>query len=222
MQIQMALLFFYSAVSKLGGDDWWFGDAVWYVFTTDEHYSPFLLDVLASQYWLVNVATYATILIEIAYPFMIWQRHTRPYLLAGAIFLHAQFALLMGLFYFSFVMMMGHLSFVRPEWLTRLGMAWKRKIGDMEMIYDGRCGFCFRSMAWFLAFDGATRNWKRRSIWSCLTDGRCQASKPIVMSCCACRGYGGRFRSSTCRSSAVGSDIPSTTGSPRTEAGSRH
>ena len=39
-------------------------------------------------------------------------------------------------------MMMGHMSFLRPEWLTRLGAWWKRKIGDMEMIYDGRCGFC--------------------------------------------------------------------------------
>ena len=26
-------------------------------------------------------------------------------------------------------------------------------MGDMEMIYDGRCGFCVRSMIWFLAFD---------------------------------------------------------------------
>ena len=51
------------------------------------------------------------------------------------------YAVLMGLFYFSFVMVMGHMSFVRPEWLARLGEAWKRKIGDMEMIYDGRCGF---------------------------------------------------------------------------------
>jgi predicted DCC family thiol-disulfide oxidoreductase YuxK len=24
----------------------------------------------------------------------------------------------------------------------------------MEMIYDGRCGFCVRSMVWFLGFDG--------------------------------------------------------------------
>jgi predicted DCC family thiol-disulfide oxidoreductase YuxK len=24
----------------------------------------------------------------------------------------------------------------------------------MEMIYDGKCGFCKRSMAWLLAFDG--------------------------------------------------------------------
>ena len=154
MQIQMATLFFYSAISKLSGDDWWYGDAVWYVFTTDEHYSPLLLHIFASQYWLVNLATYGTILIELAYTFLIWQRATRPYLLALAVFLHSQFALLMGLFYFSFVMMMGHMSFLRPEWLTNLGLAWKKKIGGMEMIYDGRCGFCVRSMVWFLAFDG--------------------------------------------------------------------
>jgi predicted DCC family thiol-disulfide oxidoreductase YuxK len=154
MQIQMAVLFFYSAIGKLRGDDWWNGDAIWIVFTTGDHYNRFMLDLLASHYWLVNAATYGTILIEIAFPFLIWQRRTRPYLLALAIALHVQFAMLMGLFYFSFVMVMGHMSFVRQEWLARLGEAWKRRIGDMEMIYDGRCGFCVRSMAWFLAFDG--------------------------------------------------------------------
>jgi predicted DCC family thiol-disulfide oxidoreductase YuxK len=154
MQIQMAVLFFHSAAAKLRGEDWWNGDAVWIVFTYNEYYSRFILDLLASHYWISNVGSYVTILIEIAFPFLIWQRRTRPYLLAGALFLHFQFAFLMGLIYFSFVMMMGHMSFVRPEWLTRLGEAWKRKTGAMEMIYDGRCGFCVRSMAWFLAFDG--------------------------------------------------------------------
>jgi len=164
MQIQMAVAFFYSAISKLGANIWWSGDAVWTVFTIDEYYNKIILDALASHYWLVNLATYGTILIEIAFSFLIWQRSTRPYLLAAAIFLHLQFALLMGLFYFSFVMIMGHMSFVRPEWLTRLGVAWKRTIGEMEMIYDGRCGFCVRSMVGFLAFDGLgqvkTRNFR--------------------------------------------------------------
>jgi predicted DCC family thiol-disulfide oxidoreductase YuxK len=154
MQIQMAAVFFYSAVGKLRGDDWWDGDAIWVVFTTGDHYNRLVLDLLASHYWLVNVGTYGTILIEIAFPFLIWQRRTRPYFLVLALLLHLQFAVLMGLFYFSFAMAMGHMSFVRPEWLARLGAAWKRRIGDMEMIYDGRCGFCVRSMAWFLAFDG--------------------------------------------------------------------
>jgi len=75
-------------------------------------------------------------------------------MLAAAIFLHLQFAIFLALIYFSFVMIMGHMSFVRPEWLRRLGAWWKRKMGDMEMIYDGRCGFCVRSLAWLLAFDG--------------------------------------------------------------------
>ncbi len=154
MQIQMAALFFYSGLSKLMAEDWRSGDAVWLVFTSDEYYHKIVLDVLASHYWMVYAATYGTILIEMAYPFLIWQRRTRPYALAAAIFLHLQFAFLMGLFYFSFVMIMGHLSFVRPEWLTRLGVGWKRAMGDMEMIYDGTCGFCVRSMAWFLSFDG--------------------------------------------------------------------
>src|SRR5262245_17333516 len=154
MQIQMAVLFFYSGIEKIRGDDWWDGNAIWVVFANNETYNGFLLDVFARHYWLVNVATYLTLLIELAYPFLIWQRATRPCLLAAAVFLHLQFATFMGLTYFSFVMIMGHVSFVRPEWLFELGQWWKRKIGAMEMIYDGRCGFCVRSMASFLSFDG--------------------------------------------------------------------
>ena len=75
-------------------------------------------------------------------------------MLAAGIFLHLMFGTTLALTYFSFVMIMGHMSFVRPEWLARLGEAWKRKMGKMEMIYDGKCGFCVRSMAWLLAFDG--------------------------------------------------------------------
>jgi predicted DCC family thiol-disulfide oxidoreductase YuxK len=154
MQIQMAVLFVYSALEKIRGDRWWNGDAIWSVFIHIDYYSRFVLDLFASHYWLVNVATYLTILIEIAFPFLIWQQRTRPYLLAAAIFLHLQFATLMGMPYFSFVMVMGHMSFVRPEWLTRLGEWWEQRIGGMEMIYDGRCGFCVRSMVCLLSFDG--------------------------------------------------------------------
>jgi predicted DCC family thiol-disulfide oxidoreductase YuxK len=154
MQLQMAILFFYSAIGKMRIDEWWTGDAIWLALTTYEFYNPWMLELLAHQYWLVNIMTYGTILIEIAFPFLIWQRRTRPYLLAAAIFLHVMFGLLLRLIYFSLVMTMGHMSFLRPEWLTRLGLAWKRAMGDMEMVYDGRCGFCVRSMAWLLAFDG--------------------------------------------------------------------
>lgn len=154
MQIQMAVLFFYSAANKLKGDDWWNGDAIWLVFTDHYYFNETIIAFLAAHYWLVNVATYGTVVIEIAFPFLIWQRATRPYLLVAALFLHLQFFVWMYLHFFSWVMSMGHMSFLRPEWLARLGAWWKRKTGPMEMVYDGQCGFCKRSMAWFLAFDG--------------------------------------------------------------------
>jgi predicted DCC family thiol-disulfide oxidoreductase YuxK len=154
IQLQMAILFFYSATSKLKYEEWWSGDALWLVFTMADYFHPFITGLIAQHYWLSAVGTYATILIEIAYPFLIWQQRTRPYMLAAALFLHFMFALLMSLIFFALAMTMGHITFVRPEWLHRLGAWWKHRIGAMEMVYDGRCGFCVRSMAWLLAFDG--------------------------------------------------------------------
>jgi predicted DCC family thiol-disulfide oxidoreductase YuxK len=154
IQIQMAALMFFSGIAKVRGDDWWNGDAVWHAMTTYEFYTSFAVDIAAHNYWLINVASYSTILMEIGYPFLVWQKSTRPYMLACAFFLHFMFFLVLQLWYFSIIMMLGHLSFLRPEWLARAGAAWKRKRGEMEMVYDGRCGFCVRSMAWFLAFDG--------------------------------------------------------------------
>jgi predicted DCC family thiol-disulfide oxidoreductase YuxK len=157
MQVQMAILYFYSGASKFRGDEWWSGDALWNVFTGVEHSNRLAMGFLASHYWLVSIATYGAMLIEISYPFLIWQRSTRPYILSAAIFMHLQIGILMGMFYFAFVMIMGHLSFMRPRWLAKAGAAWKRAMGGMEMVYDGRCGFCVRSMAWLLAFDGLSQ-----------------------------------------------------------------
>src|SRR5579871_5411674 len=98
MQIQMAAIFFYSAISKLHSDIWLTGDAVWIMFTSVDYYHSTMVNLLASHYWIGNLATYGTILVEIAFPFLIWQRTTRPYLLAAAIVLHVLFAVLMGLF----------------------------------------------------------------------------------------------------------------------------
>ena len=101
-----------------------------------------------------NLATYRTIFIEISFRFLISQRSTRPYLLLRPYSSTCRSRSSSVSSFSPSSMIIGHMSFVRPEWLTRLGVAWKRAMGEMEMIYDGRCGFCVRSMVWFLAFDG--------------------------------------------------------------------
>lgn len=163
VQIQMVVFFFIAGATKLQGESWWHGLAVWYSLTNYE-YANLPLDWLVNQFWLVNLLTYATVVLELAYPFLVWGPR-RGWLLAEAIALHLGIAAMLGLYAFSFVMVFAHLAFVRESWLAAWGEAWRRRIGGMEMIYDGHCGFCKRSMAAFLAFDGlgqiAVRDFRR-------------------------------------------------------------
>ncbi len=116
IQIQMAVVFFYTGISKLRGETWWSGDALWIVLTNYEFLHPTLLDCLSRHYWTVNLATYATLFIELTYPFLIWPKRTRFFYLTSAILLHAGIAISMRLYLFSLVSIVGHLAFLNPSW----------------------------------------------------------------------------------------------------------
>jgi HTTM domain len=125
IQLQVAVMFFFSGVEKVRGDAWWHGYAVWMALTNQE-FSNVPIGWLASHFWIVNLLTQGTMFFEVAYPFLIWGRATRPFFLVGAILLHLGMAVMMGLYLFSFVMIVVHLSFVRPEWLA--AWTWRRAV----------------------------------------------------------------------------------------------
>jgi predicted DCC family thiol-disulfide oxidoreductase YuxK len=152
LQLQMALFFLVAGAAKLQGQSWWHGLALWYAVNNHE-YANLPVRWLAEQFWLVNLLTYGTVVLELAYPFLVWGR-ARAAMLSGAIALHLGIALFLGLYAFSLLMIGAHLAFMRERWWAALGAAWRARLGGLEMIYDGHCGFCKRSMASFLAFDG--------------------------------------------------------------------
>ena len=153
MQLQMAVIYFSAGIEKLYGDMWWSGVAPWVALNNNET-AFFPMGLLADHFWLVNIMAFGTILIEVSYTFLIWGYKTRPYLLVAALFLHFNIAVMMGMYYFAIMMICGHLAFMRRHWYAYAGQWWRKKMGAMEMIYDGECGFCKRAMASFLAFDG--------------------------------------------------------------------
>lgn len=163
IQVQMAAIYFTAGIEKLYGAAWWLGDAPWIAMVNNQTAFS-LLGLFAPHYWIINLMAFGTILIEIAYPFLIWGRKSRPYLLVAALLLHLGIAVFLGIVYFSAVMAFGHLAFMRREWYASAGQWWRNRIGSLEMIYDGDCGFCKRSMTFFLAFDGLnqiqTRNYR--------------------------------------------------------------
>ncbi|MBS0184800.1 MAG: DUF393 domain-containing protein [Proteobacteria bacterium] len=153
MQLQMAIAFFYAGIYKIQGVAWGSGEAVWLALTHAE-FNNISLILFSKYFWIVNLLTYYTLFLELSYPFLIWERKTRPFYLIGAILLHLGIATMMGLYLFSGMMIFGHLSFVPRQWYRSLKLKYKNLILPIEIIYDGHCNFCLHSMIFLLSFDG--------------------------------------------------------------------
>lgn len=124
IQIQMALSFFFAGVSKLQGDSWWQGSAVWTALTNHE-YGNIPIGWLADQFWIVNLFTYAAVILEVGYIFMVWGR-PRLLVVASAVALHLGIGVMMGLYAFSLVMAVGHLAFLRSHEIEA-ALSWMRR-----------------------------------------------------------------------------------------------
>jgi hypothetical protein len=119
VQIQMVIVFFFAGTQKLQGADWWDGDAIWYAMT-DFEFSVLPLAPFAEHMWLVNLLTYGSILVELGYAFLVWDRKTRPIFVVAAIVLHIGVAISLGLVLFAVPMIAGHLAFAPSTWLDRV------------------------------------------------------------------------------------------------------
>jgi hypothetical protein len=101
---------------------WWSGTAVWATMANYE-FSPVryqlyvdLLTWLSRHRWLWEIVTTGltagTLVFEIGFPFLVWNRKLRWTCVAGAVLLHTGIALIMGLVAFSLMMMTLVVAFV--------------------------------------------------------------------------------------------------------------
>jgi hypothetical protein len=111
IQIHMCVIYFNAGVSKLQGEAWWNGTALWGAVANLEYQS---LDCtwLCRHPYLVNFMTHTTIIWEISFPALVWNRMLRPLVLLVAIPLHLGIAFGMGMITFGFVMLYGCMAFV--------------------------------------------------------------------------------------------------------------
>jgi len=108
LQIQVAIVMLHSALAKVSGQSWTRGYALWIVSLNPEYaYLP--ARFLADHFWIPTLAVYAVLLFELAYPFLIWGRATRPWMLSDALLLHLGIGAATGLYVFSLAMISVHL-----------------------------------------------------------------------------------------------------------------
>jgi hypothetical protein len=125
IQIEMAAMFFSSALMKLAGEPWVDGTALYYVSRLDDFFGRFPVPAYAFDTpWTVAVMTWSVVIAEFTIPILIWFKETRLPCLIVVLAFHLANEWTMNLFLFHYLMLCGWISFVTPEdfaWLMRRG-----------------------------------------------------------------------------------------------------
>jgi hypothetical protein len=119
MQAHLCAIYLGAGVFKAMGRQWWNGEAIWQT-VSQPAFHTFDLSLLARHSWIPMLAGWATLVVEIGYPFLIWPRRTRKAWCIATIGLHLGVGLFMGLVFFSSVMiLLTCCLFLIPEEVVR-------------------------------------------------------------------------------------------------------
>lgn len=121
LQVEMAALFFSSGVTKLAGDAWLNGTAMYYVSRLDDFFGRFPVPSwMFDTPWVVAVITWSVLVAEVCIPVFVWFRETRLPCLVIAVVFHLANEWTMNLFLFHWLMIVGWLAFLTPADFLRM------------------------------------------------------------------------------------------------------
>ncbi|MFJ7075330.1 HTTM domain-containing protein [Streptomyces sp. NPDC098781] len=120
---------------KIQGSRWQDGSAVYYPLHLD-YFSPWpaLADLLSSSGTMVMLITYGTVIVQVAFPFTLFDRRVKNALLAVMITEHAVIAIVLGLPFFSLAMIAADAVFLPTSFLRRLGDRAARARGRLSRL----------------------------------------------------------------------------------------
>lgn len=119
MQLHLCLIYLFAGLSKLQGEAWWDGSALWLA-AANREYQTIDLTIFAQHQWLFQLFTHFTLAWEVAYCVLVWNRLLRPMVLLFALPLHLGIGLCFGMTTFGLAMLVANLSFISPELIRKL------------------------------------------------------------------------------------------------------
>lgn len=132
---EVCLVYSTAGWYKIQGSRWQDGSAVYYPLNLD-YFAPWpaMNDMIGSSGLIVMLMTYGTVMIQVAFPFTLFNRKVKNVLLAVMITEHLSIAVLLGLPFFSLAMIAADSVFLPTNLLTRLG----RGAGALRARLTGR------------------------------------------------------------------------------------
>ena len=126
MQVHISALYLMMGLTKLAGETWWRGDAIWWLAASTES-RLWDLTFLHRFPLLINFWTHAVVAFELLFAILIWNRLVRPLLLWIGLVMWLSLAMVTGQVSFCVMMLIANLCFVPAHtWravLTPIGRA---------------------------------------------------------------------------------------------------
>ncbi len=119
---EVCLVYATAGWYKIQGTRWQDGTALYFPLKLD-YFTPWpaLSGVLAASGVVVMLVTYATVVVQVAFPFTLFNRRVKNVLLVAMILEHAGIAVLLGLPFFSLAMIAADAVFLPTAFLRWLG-----------------------------------------------------------------------------------------------------
>ncbi|WP_461014498.1 HTTM domain-containing protein [Streptomyces daliensis] len=120
--VEVCLIYATAGWYKIQGSRWQDGTAVYYPMHLD-YFSPWpeLNQILAGSGTMILLITYGTVIVQVAFPFTLFNRRVKNVLLAAMITEHLSIAVLLGLPFFSLAMVAADAVFLPTGALLWLG-----------------------------------------------------------------------------------------------------
>jgi hypothetical protein len=118
LQVQLTVIYLVNVQAKLAGEAWLDGSAASYAWRAwPLFHAP---EWLTGNALLVNVATWGTILIELAIAVLVWNRRCRPWVLLAGVALHLSIMVTLSVGFHSLAIFVLYLAFVPWERVQEL------------------------------------------------------------------------------------------------------
>ena len=119
LQLHLCVIYLFGGLSKMRGEMWYDGSAMWYTLVNYEYQS---LDMVWLGEWrfAIGTLTAVTIFWETFYCALVWPKLTRPIALAMAFFVHGGIAAALGMVTFGSIMIVANFAFFEPKWLQSI------------------------------------------------------------------------------------------------------
>ena len=103
LQVHLCVIYFFSGLTKCLGSGWWDGSSVWRALIRPP-FNTIDPEILVRWRYLFPVAGIFVCLLEIGYPFFIWNSKTRKIWLICICGMHVGIGLSMGMYLFALIM----------------------------------------------------------------------------------------------------------------------